>query len=120
CTFLHSCKCCSIHLLIHLSISFSLVSASPLQNLFTSTSVLANRIKAHEDFHFLNDDLSFLEELSRTEQTSTRRIYDKLVRDRREPDPEWNKEVEEVQPWVQDLYSELAKIFQLQVNWDSR
>ncbi|RUS27225.1 hypothetical protein BC938DRAFT_483573, partial [Jimgerdemannia flammicorona] len=86
------------------------------ENLITSMSVLANRIKDHRNFQYLASDLSFLEVLTNTETRQVREIYDEIVI----PNSAWKKEIEEVQPWVNSMYEELAKIFQLTVNWDTR
>ena len=108
----------SIHLFDHPSTSYSLAGLEAIHSskLSKSSAAIANLIREHKYFHSFGSDLSFLDELSRAEKASARKIYDAVE----DFNPEWDDKVKEVQPWVQDVYMRLANVFKLVVNLDSR
>jgi hypothetical protein len=78
--------------------------------------VLLDRVINDRYFSYLGNDLSFLEMLGKNENRHVKKIFGQI----RQPDPAWTREVDEVQPWVQDVYKKLAKVFKLTVNQDTR
>ncbi|KAF9091558.1 hypothetical protein BGX27_002015 [Mortierella sp. AM989] len=99
-----------------------ILSPTTAASLFTTrfAAVIADRIRNHPSFRFLSDDLTFLDGLTRSEEGRAKAVFKDLVQSNQEPNPDWRNEVDEVQPWVRFLYSELAGIFQLTVNRETR
>jgi len=78
--------------------------------------VVIDRVRDPTHFSYFGSDLSFLEELGHEEERRVREIFDQIE----QPNHAWTREVEDVQPWVQQVYGKLAEIFQLTVNRETR
>ncbi len=64
-------------------------------------------------------DLSFLETLDSEEATAVNKIFND-IQTNDPPNPDWNDEVKDIQPWVQRVYETLAQLYDLMVIHETR
>jgi len=79
-------------------------------------SAITHNIKTLTHFKSFGTDLSFLDSLSHAEKRNIIEVF----KNTQPPNPEWMKEIEQVQPWLQNVYEKLAAVLDLAVNWDTR